>query len=318
MFGYLRLPTALAEHFPSLRDGTDLRLTFALTAAIAIAQGAFLIYGLRIRPAPGTTTQPQAEAESPEHSGTGKASFALQVLHAAKELPLGFVLARNDVQIALAFGAAFAARAASIVIAAYISLLVNLYFTDHGLCRLPEVPQSLRSILAATAAAPSQTCRPAYILSSILSGTAQLSALLFAPLAGTLAARFPPALVLLTTSLVGAASFPLFGLRADPRGAGTVVAAAGIGIAQIAATVVSLGMLASARGRIVAREGGGGGEKGGALGAAYSVCGGLGILVVERLGGGLMTVWAGAPFLIMGVVNGLMAVGCLAVHVKSR
>ena len=179
------------------------------------------------------------------------------------------------------------------------------------------MPPTLHSFLA-LGGEPSETCRPAYILSSILSGTAQLCALLFAPLAGLLAARFPPALILLVASLVGAAAFPVFGLRPDPRGGLSVLAAVGIGIAQIGATVVSLGMLASARGRIVASEGGGGREKGGALGAAYSVCGGLGILVVGRLGGGLVRVSAGAPFVIMGVVNGLLVVACLFVYVQSR
>lgn len=318
VFGFLRLPTFLTTHFDTITDGRALRLTFAFTAALALAQGAFMLYGLRIRHDPSTVPSPRAAITLDTALPLTKQSFAARLKHAARELPAGFVLARHDAQVALAFAAAFAARAASIVIAAYISLRVNLYFTQHGLCAPPEVRPTLHAFLSegGGGADGRETCRPAYVLASILSGTAQLSALLFAPLAGLLAARFSPALVLFSTSVVGAAAFPLFALRPDPRGAGSVAAAVGLGLAQISATVVSLGMVAAARGRIVAD--GAGREKGGALGAAYSVCGGLGILVVGRLGGGLMGRWAGAPFVLVGVVQAGVAGASAVVWARGR
>lgn len=109
MFGYLRLPTALATWFPSLHDGVDLRLTFAWTAVLAICQGFFLIFGLKIKPDP--TSEQAAAANLPPDDSSEEAvkpTFGAQVVHAVKELPLGFVLARRDAQIALSFGAAFA------------------------------------------------------------------------------------------------------------------------------------------------------------------------------------------------------------------
>lgn len=317
MFGYLRLPTAISAWFPSTAsNGLDLRLTFAFTAFLALCEGVFLSHGLKIKAdAPDTKAPgPATIADAPE----AKRSLGSQVLGAIRSLPRGFFLARRDPQIALSFAAAFAARAASIVIAAYISLAVNLYFTKHGLCDPTRPPPTLLQAMQSGGAAGRETCRPAYILASILSGTAQLCALLFAPVAGLLAGRWSPALVLLGTSVLGAVSFPLFGVSEDPeRSTWRVIAAVAMGISEIGAAVISLGMLANARGRLLQGGDGQAKEIGGALGGAYSVCGGLGILIVGRLGGGLIELAPGAPFFLMGGVNALLVLGSLWVYVKA-
>ena len=153
-----------------------------------------------------------------------------------------------------------------------------------------------------------QGCRPAYSFASALIGSINLITLLIAPFL-SLIRQSPPFLLSLTAAL-GAISFLLLGrgefslvgtVDSDPRSGTTWLAAVGIGVAQIAAVVLSLSVVSAARNRLLssskaiishagegdtAEEGqpveGGSTELdvdkqeiAGALAGAYSFCGGM-------------------------------------------
>ncbi|GAA5914006.1 hypothetical protein JCM5296_001538 [Sporobolomyces johnsonii] len=165
-------------------------------------------------------------------------------------------------------------RAQTVVVTAYIPLLVNRYFLQNDLC----TPQLAFSALAASDLPDKHTCRRAYVLASILTGIVQLLSLLCSPLVGLVssspALAAPQAAVLALTFLLGAgacAGFAFLPGDGDPRSSLVWLWAVGLGVSQAAGVVVSLALVTKGRGTIVAKEGR---EVGGALSAAYSFCGG--------------------------------------------
>lgn len=96
-----------------------------------------------------------------------------------------------------------------------------------------------------------QGCRPAYSFAAALTGTINLAALLVAPLLSLI--RGAPARFLSGTAALGALCFLLIGRGrdADPRSAASWIAAVGIGIAQMTAVVLSLGVVSAARRKLL-------------------------------------------------------------------
>jgi hypothetical protein len=102
VFGFLPLPTKLAEWFPvpsspSLALQRGLTWTFYLSALLAFLESAFLVVGLKSR-----SSLPASKGEE-EKVPLGRA-----VVAAVKELPMGFVIAAKEGEIALAYLASFA------------------------------------------------------------------------------------------------------------------------------------------------------------------------------------------------------------------
>lgn len=297
VFVLLRLPARIADWLPSSSPTLSLergiRFTFFLATLIAIFEGIVLIFGLKIKlaiPLKG------AEAEG------NQVTTADRIKEVVKDLPVGFVVAWKEKEVALAYLSGFATRAQSLVGAAFIPIFVNNFFIRSGLCD-PEGGGSLFE---------SGGCRRAFIVSSILTGSIQLVSLLFSPVLGYLSSRFSQPLILSLTCLSGSVSLIFFALlpNGDPRNPLVWIYAVGIGLSQIGGIVVSLALVARTRSEVVAREKR---EVGGAISGAYSFCGGLGVLLIGKIGGNLLDVWVGSPFMIMGVVNFL--VSALAFHV---
>ncbi|KAK3357748.1 hypothetical protein B0T25DRAFT_499284 [Lasiosphaeria hispida] len=153
---------------------------------------------------------------------------------------LGF----TDSEIALGYLGGFVARASTVAISLFIPLFINTFFIGNGFCTgspndtTPELKEE---------------CRQAYILSSILTGVAQLVGLICAPVFGYLSSRTGavnyPIVVATTFGIAGYIAFPQ--LRSpefadkDGRGGSPIVFlfAALIGVSQIGAIVCSLGSL---------------------------------------------------------------------------
>ncbi|GAA5850443.1 hypothetical protein JCM9279_001418 [Rhodotorula babjevae] len=202
-----------------------------------------------------------------------------------------------------------ASRAQAIVVTAYIPLLVNRFFLDHDLCDSSTLASSTHD-----------SCRGAYVRSSILTGVVQLLALLLSPLVGLvssstrLSTSNPQALALALAFFVGAASFVGFSLLSDPRAPVSWLYVVGLGVAQAAGVVLSLALVTTGRGTVVAKEGR---EVAGALSGAYGLSGGLGILAVGSGAGFLFDRLPGAPFLAVGAVDALVAVGAVALWLRA-
>lgn len=149
------------------------------------------------------------------------------------------ILGATDSYIGLGYLGGFVARASTVAISAFIPLFVKIFF-------LTQVPDDDGTDRIANQ-------RKAYILASILTGVAQLCALLAAPVFGYLARRRGrfnyPIIATAVFGIIGYAAFPNLASpevkNVDGRGGSPVVflLVALIGISQIGAIVCSLGSL---------------------------------------------------------------------------
>lgn len=153
---------------------------------------------------------------------------------------LGFV----DSRIGLGYVGGFVARASSVAISLFIPLFVNTFYISNGFCKgsphdsSPELKEE---------------CKAAYILSSILTGVAQLMGLICAPVFGYLASRTGrinyPIVVSTVFGIVGYTVLPQLASPeikdVDGRGGSPIIflVVSLLGISQIGAIVCSLGSL---------------------------------------------------------------------------
>ncbi|RCI14574.1 hypothetical protein L249_6640 [Ophiocordyceps polyrhachis-furcata BCC 54312] len=153
-------------------------------------------------------------------------------------------LGLTDSKIAIGYMGGFVARASTVAISLFIPLLVNTYFIDNGFCRgSPNDPSPELK----------KECRAAYVLSSILTGVAQLMGLVCAPLFGYLSGRTGrvnyPVVAASSLGIMGYMVLPHLSspevTNVDGRGGSPVilVIVALIGVSQIGAIVCSLGSL---------------------------------------------------------------------------
>lgn len=153
-------------------------------------------------------------------------------------------LGLTDSRIAMGYIGGFVARASTVAISLFIPLLVNTFFIDNGFCHgSPNDPSPELK----------KECRAAYVLSSILTGVAQLMGLVCAPLFGYLSGRTRrvnyPVVAASSLGIIGYMTLPHLSspevTDVDGRG-GTpaiLVVVAAVGVSQIGAIVCSLGSL---------------------------------------------------------------------------
>lgn len=257
---------------------------------------------------------------------------------------LGF----SDHRIALGYLGGFVARASTVAISLFIPLFVNTYFISNGFCR--GSPNDASPELK-------KECRAAYVLSSILSGVAQLIGLLCAPLFGYLSGRTRrvnyPVVVAGAFGMIGYIILPQLASPelkdVDGRGGSAVilVVVALVGISQIGAIVCSLGSLGqgvlavelprsglcepctvpdddeSAESDPLVQESDQGDAVSrvrlkGSIAGVYSLCGGAAILILTKVGGVLFDrVSHGAPFYMMAIFNGVWLVATLLIDASQ-
>ncbi|KAG6004458.1 hypothetical protein E4U21_001080 [Claviceps maximensis] len=162
-------------------------------------------------------------------------------LHLMKEsVMLGF----TDSRIALGYMGGFVARASTVAISLFIPLYVNTFFISNGFCQgSPNDPSPELK----------KECRAAYVLSSMLTGAAQLMGLLCAPVFGHFSGRCGrvnyPVVMATVFGVVGYVIFPQLASPeardVDGRGGTPAVflVVTLMGISQIGAIVCSLGSL---------------------------------------------------------------------------
>ncbi len=153
---------------------------------------------------------------------------------------LGF----TDSDITIGYLGGFVARASTVAISLFVPLFVNSFYIRNGFCQgSPNDPSPELK----------EECRQAYVLSSILTGVAQLMGLICSPMFGYLSSRPGkfniPIAVATSFGIVGYIAFPQLSSPEykdiDERGGSAIVflLAALIGISQIGAIVCSLGSL---------------------------------------------------------------------------
>ncbi|EDN06168.1 conserved hypothetical protein [Histoplasma mississippiense (nom. inval.)] len=162
-----------------------------------------------------------------------------------------FLLGFKQPGIGLAYLGGFVARASTVGISLFIPLYVNRYYKYSGLCD-KDVPGSPLHILETGLGEIKKSCPKAYIVASMLTGVAQLTALCFAPIFGYFSARSKRHNVpLLSAALAGIIGYIFLTLLPTPQirgpeGSPVIFAAmALVGISQIGSIVCSLAGLSA-------------------------------------------------------------------------
>ncbi|KAF7562015.1 hypothetical protein G7046_g2115 [Stylonectria norvegica] len=172
---------------------------------------------------------------------TNKIQKLVPYLHLLKDSVL---LGLTDSSIGIGYMGGFVARASSVAISLFIPLYINTFFISNGYCQgSPNDPSPELK----------KECREAYVLSSILTGVAQLLGLLCAPLFGYLSSRTGRVNIpIVVSTIFGIVGYTILPQLASPeikdvegRGGNPVIflVVSLIGISQIGAIVCSLGSL---------------------------------------------------------------------------
>ncbi|OTA95841.1 hypothetical protein M434DRAFT_393489 [Hypoxylon sp. CO27-5] len=204
-------------------------------------KGWSMLLGLRKQQTPAGSGNYSAEASSSSTSATRTGNGPLPY---HRLLISSLRLGVTDPHIALGYLGGFVARASTVAISLFVPLYVNAFFIENGFCRgSPNDPSPELK----------KECRAAYVLASILTGVAQLAALLCAPLFGYASRKSGGVDVpLVLAALLGVVGYITFPRLQSPEykdvdgrggGPGVFLVAVLIGISQIGAIVCSLGSL---------------------------------------------------------------------------
>ncbi|KFA69981.1 hypothetical protein S40285_02053 [Stachybotrys chlorohalonatus IBT 40285] len=247
---FLPLPTQFGE-IDGVTPGEAVSYSFYVVGFVAFLVAIFVAFGLRNlqgeegkgwRLLLGRKNQDanDGELDSEGIDNLGKEKL-VPYLHLLQD---SVILGLTDSRIALGYIGGFVARASTVAISLFIPLFVNTFFISRGFCQgSPNDPSPELK----------EECRTAYILSSILTGVAQLMGLLCAPLFGYLSSRAGrvnyPVIVGSVFGMVGYTILPQLSSPeikdVDGRGGTPAIflVVSLIGISQIAAIVCSLGSL---------------------------------------------------------------------------
>ncbi|EFY86793.1 hypothetical protein J3459_002530 [Metarhizium acridum] len=350
---FLPLPARFGD-IDGVTPGQAVSYSFYVVGAVSLAVAILVFIGLRnLKGEEGKgwrllfgISERDAYARSGENDRDRRQrQKTIPYLHLMKDsVLLGFA----DSRIALGYIGGFVARASTVAISLFIPLYINTFFISNGFCQgSPNDPSPELK----------KECRSAYVLSSILTGVAQLMGLVCAPVFGYLSGRAGrvnyPVVVATVFGMIGYLMLPQLSSpefkNVDDRGGTPFIflVVALIGVSQIGAIVCSLGSLgqgviAVELPRSVRREPSiapGEDESAeseplmrmstnedsasrvrlkGSIAGVYSLCGGAAILLLTKLGGVLFdSVSKGAPFYMMAIFNGVLLVASLCMDASQ-
>ena len=221
--------------------GDAIKYSYYIVAAVALTVAVLVFFGLRNIPAEEgkgfANLRKAKDTDNDESSTVKKLSYGRMLLYAIR---LGF----TSTTLSLGYAGGFVARASSVGISLFIPLFVNGWFISSGMCeRLPDQSEAVGLPM-------SDHCGRAYVVAAELTGVSQSVALVFAPIFGYLADRYPrfntPLLLAALVGIVGYLSLANLD-SPDPKAVGgspwVFFVMALLGISQIGAIVCSLGLL---------------------------------------------------------------------------
>ncbi|KAJ0166347.1 hypothetical protein CTA2_7657 [Colletotrichum tanaceti] len=263
---FLPLPARFGE-IDGVTSADAVADSFYVVGVVAFVVAVFVFFGLRNLKGEegkgwsvllGLKTNSSSEGDSDEHESNHPTRPVRRPITISREptdslqkvLPYfrllrdSVTLGFTDSQIALGYLGGFVARASTVAISLFIPLYINTYYISNGFCHgSPHDPSPELK----------KECRAAYLLSSILTGVAQLFGLFAAPLFGYFNRRRGrlnyPILIATAFGIVGYISLPQLQSpeykNVDGRGGSPAIFAIVImlGISQIGAIVCSLGFL---------------------------------------------------------------------------
>lgn len=209
---------------------------------------------------------------------------------ALEDFPRALSFLTSDLRISMGYISGFVARGDTVILTVFVTAWTVQNAIDSGLCS-PD-----GSVDPLDPGAAKKSCQEAYSRSMMLSGIAQVFALIGAPIVGLMLTRVRATIVLVFSSLLGAIGYFGFGLGDSPTSKLMFLWVCLLGFGEIGTIVTSLSFL-SAPDKIPS-------DLRGAVSGVYSFFGAIGIIVCSRIGGYLFDAWRpGAPFILMGIFH---------------
>lgn len=271
---YLPLPNKFGQREPPAQA---LKHSYFVVGAIALTSSIFLSYGLfssknfkipflskYLSPYDDVLDDIEEEEHEIHLEQQKHTYFGL--------LKLGFSEAK-DPKIALAYLGGFLSRSTTIVSAVFLPLYVNKYYYKEGIC----------------STADRSSCREAYVQAAILTGVVHMVSLIFAPIFGFTADKFGRKNSMIISCLFGIVSSFGFAFSKSPKSAAAVVFSCFLGASQIGIILTSMSLCTDKKR-----------AHNGSISGVYSLVGGIGILIIFKVGGYSADFWIGAPFTILG------------------
>ena len=285
---FLTLPVKLSEKY-GLTMETAIRYSYCAIGVVAAAVG--LIASLFLY------NSATSSSHLPEHIPSEAGYLRL--------LYNGLKVSRHNRRVRLAYVGSFVARSTTVATSVFIPLVVYNYYIKQGNCgSRTNVSHELPS---------KKSCYDAYIFSAILTGVAQTVALVSSPLWGFMIdhVRVGRHKTLSASSLCGLLGCIGLCLDAslrvhysesavyDPRSTACFLFVSLIGLSQIGTIIASMSLVSSLS-REFDRQ------SMGSIGGLYSLSGGVGILIITKLGGTWSDSWIMGPFFILGGFNAIL------------
>lgn len=204
----------------------------------------------------------------------------------AKRMLIGFSAARHNPRIALAYSASFIGRADLIIVSVFLSLWISHAGAEQGLSTKDTLLQLSTMFIVL-----------------------QLSALCFAPVLGILIDRISRVTALVIATGLALIGYTWLGLLAVPMGVQAYPAAIVLGMGQAGAIIAATALVGQETTA----------ETTGSISGAFTILGAVGILLSTKIGGYLFDTWMpGAPFIVTGIVNGLIMLAAIGVIVTGH
>lgn len=278
---FLTLPVRLSNHLPNLTRAASLRLAYQILGGVACGAGA-VVYVFAY--------------DCVRQRKLANAAAAPIVGYGAL-LRQGFEASRHSRDVQLAHVGGFVARSTGVATAVFIPVMVYKFYSAIGACGdAPDVSPPLKA-----------DCYDGYIFLAILTGVAQTVALVSSPAWGLVAdmRRWGSRTTLVGALVCGMAG--CFGLCFsgsavdvyDPRCASCFVLVSLIGLSQIGTVISSMSLLSEVGTHDLSK----GHQVIGSISGIYSLCGGVGILLIMAIGGWWSDSWVFGPFLLLGSFN---------------
>lgn len=272
---FLPLPLRLTSLYPDLSSEEGLQMAYVLLGIYSVGV-AFVVFSFLY-----DSVKEKKILRSRNDAETQPGYFRL--------LRLGISLSKSDHRVQLAYVGAFVARSSTVANAVFLPLLAYTFYRRSGECT----------------GLSKATCSEAYIFAAILTGVAQTVALISAPAWGWLIDKGKYRALFISglfgaTGAFGLSSAGLFSDVYDPRNWWCFTMASFMGIAQVGSVISSMSVLS---GLIYMQET----LVIGSLSGLYSLSGGVGILVLSKVGGSWADDWIMAPFCLLGVFHVVLA-----------
>lgn len=279
---FLTLPVHLSNHFPDLTRAASLRSAYMVLGAVACAAGVVVfLFAYDC-------------VDQRKHHSAAAAAPTVGYLQLLRQ---GFEASRHSRDVQLAHVGGFVARATAVATSVFIPVMVYKFYSAIGACGdAPELSTP-----------PKTDCYDGYIFLAILTGVAQTVALVSSPVWGLVAdmRRWGSRTTLvaaLVCGMAGCFGLCLSGSAADvydPRCVSCFVLVSLIGLSQIGTVISSMSLLSDVGAHDLSK----GHQVIGSISGIYSLCGGVGILLITAIGGRWSDSWVFGPFLLLGAFN---------------